>query len=110
MEGLYEPYRQHPTVYAAVSAIANSLSSVPLEMFPDSDEKHETPVDDSIVMDLLERPNESMEWNFFFNASLVFYEFCGEVFWLKDGTARRTAMGPRFPTALRLWDPKKVYG
>ena len=102
------PYAQHPTVHAAVSAIAQSISALPLEMFPESDEKREEPVRDSIVSELLENPSPDMDGPMLLEGTIDFMKLNGDAFWFLDGEARRGPGGPRFPTVIELWDPQRV--
>jgi HK97 family phage portal protein len=105
---LLQPYSQHPTIYAAVSAISQGISALPLEMFPDSDAKRESPIGDSIVKALLDVPGPDMDGPQLIEGTIGFMELYGEAFWFLDGLARRTGNGPQFPTSITLWDPKDV--
>lgn len=102
------PYAQHPTVHAAVSAISQSISALPLEMFPESDDKREEPVKDSIVGKLLEMPGPDMDGPMLLEGTIDFMKLYGDAFWFLDGEARRAPGGPKFPTTIELWDPCRV--
>jgi len=100
---LVMPYAQHPTVYAAISAIATNLAALPLEMFPDSDMKHETPVPGSEVLKLIEAPNETMLGSQLIEGTYIHLEHNGNAFWHLDGFAgRSSANQARFPTRIEL--------
>jgi HK97 family phage portal protein len=105
---LLQPFAQHPTVYAAVSAISQGISALPLEMFPDSDEDREEPLEQSLVAQLLANPGPDMDGPQLIEGTIDFMELQGDAFWYMDGIARREAMGPRFPTRLELWEPSSV--
>jgi HK97 family phage portal protein len=108
---LVQPYAQHPTVHAAVSAIATAISALPLEMFTDSpteNEDAEVRVSDSIVGDLLENPGPDMDGPQLIQGTVTFMQLYGEAFWFMDGFARREPKGPQFPTSLTLWNPLQV--
>lgn len=105
---LTQPFRQHPTVHAAVSAISSAISSLPREMFPDSDVKRETPIKDSVVGELLADPGNDVDGNELIEGTIDFMKLGGDAFWFLDGFARRSASGPMFPTRIDLWDPEKV--
>jgi HK97 family phage portal protein len=106
--GLTKPFAQHPTIYAAVSAISQGISAMPIEMFPDSDEKREKPLKKSMVGELLTNPGLDMDGQQFMEGTIDFMELDGEAFWFMDGLARRAPGGPQFPTTLELWEPKQV--
>jgi HK97 family phage portal protein len=106
--GLTKPFAQHPTIYAAVSAISQGISALPIEMFPDSDEKREKPLKKSMVGELLTNPGLDMDGQQFMEGTIDFMELDGEAFWFMDGLARRGPGGPQFPTTLELWEPKQV--
>lgn len=109
--GLTAPYAQHPTVHAAVSAIATAISGLPIEMFTDSDpedEAAEMRVTDSVVGDLLENPGPDMDGPQLIESTVMYMQLSGEAFWFLNGIARRTASGPEFPTRIELWDPTRV--
>jgi HK97 family phage portal protein len=105
---LTRPFAQHPTIYAAISAISQGISALPIEMFPDSDEKREKPLKKSMVGELLTNPGLDMDGQQFMEGTIDFMELYGEAFWFMDGLARRTSSGPQFPTMLELWDPTQV--
>lgn len=105
---LTQPFAQHPTVHAAVSAISSAISALPREMFPDSDLKREKPIKDSVVLELLENPGNDMDGNELIEGTIDFMKLEGDAFWFLDGVARRTAAGPQFPTRIELWEPGKV--
>lgn len=107
-DALTQPYAQHPTVYAAVSAIATNLASLPLEFFPDSDDSREYPDPEALPLQLIRKPNPLMAGSQLIEATVVNLELYGNAFWFKDGLARRSASGPRFPTILECWDPQRV--
>ena len=105
------PYAQHPTVHAAVSAIATAISALPIEMFTDSsteDEGAETRVGDSIVGDLLEDPGDDMDGPQLIQGTVTYMQLAGEAFWFLDGLARRSGTSPMFPTSIELWNPSNV--
>src|SRR5262245_7214685 len=91
---LATPYAQHPTVYAAVSAIAQGISALPLEMFPDGPRKPEKPLKNSIVADLLANPGPDIDGPQLLEETIDFMELYGDAFWLLDGLAQRDAKGP----------------
>jgi HK97 family phage portal protein len=105
---LTRPFAQHPTVYAAVSAISQGISALPIEMFPDSDTKKEEPIKDSDVLKLLTTPGPDMDGPQLIEGTIDFMELTGEAFWFMDGYARRGPSGPKLPTSLTLWDPLNV--
>ena len=107
-QALTQPYAQHPTVYAAVSAIATNIASLPLEFFPEDDAEKEAPDTDALPLKLIRKPNPLMAGSQLIEATVINLELYGNAFWFKDGTARRTATGPRFPTVLECWDPVRV--
>jgi HK97 family phage portal protein len=106
-----QPYAQHPTVHAAISAISQSISSLPLEMFSESateNEDQETRLPNSIVGDLLEDPSPDMDGPMLLEGTIDFMKLYGDAFWFLDGDAQRNARGPQFPTRITLWDPCRV--
>lgn len=107
---LQEPYRQHPVVYAAVSAVATNISHVPLEFFPKSDKKKERPVEESLPAALLANPGgqDDVYGNQLLEGTVVNLELTGNAFWFLDGLAQRSPTGPRFPTSLKMLDPRRV--
>ena len=102
------PYAQHPTIYAAISAISQSVSALPLEMFPADDAEREEPITDSIVLKLLENPSPDMDLPMLLEGTIDFMKLYGDAFWILDGMARREPGGPKFPTRIDLWDPQRV--
>ena len=106
--GLTQPFAQHPTVHAAVSAISGAISSLPREMFPDSDLKREKPLKDSIVLALLEDPGNDLDGDQLIEGTIDFMKLGGDAFWFLDGMTRRSATGPLFPSKLELWEPENV--
>jgi HK97 family phage portal protein len=107
-QALTMPYAQHPTVHAAVSAISQSVSALPLEMFPEDDTEREEPITDSIVLSLMENPSPDMDGPMLIEGTIDFMKLNGDAFWFLDGEARRDPKGPKFPTRIDLWDPCNV--
>lgn len=107
-ESLTQPMAQHPTIYAAVKAIASNLGALPLEMFPDSDLKHERPVKNSRVIKLLQHPNDDMTLAQLLEGTYTSLELWGDAFWFLDGAARRTGDDSPYPTKLSLWEASRV--
>lgn len=129
---MVQPYSQHPTVYAAISAIAQNIASLPLEMFrrtPEQplprrarlglrkqepldeeghDEPEEVPITDSIVSQLLYSPSDEMQGTQLIEGTMTNLELSGNAFWFLDGIAQRTGRGPEFPTRIDLWNPEAV--
>jgi HK97 family phage portal protein len=106
-----QPYAQHPTVHAAISAIATSISALPLEMFTDSpteNEDSEKRITNSIVGDLLGNPGPDMDGPQLIEGTVIYMKLHGEAFWFLDGLARRDPRGPQFPTSITMWDPACV--
>ena len=96
---MVRPFAQHPTVYAAVSAISQGISAIPLEFFPEGDE--ETPVKDSTVLDLISNPGPDMDGPQLIEGTIDFMELSGDAFWFLDGFARRSAACQRAPLLRR---------
>lgn len=105
---LMQPFMQHPTVYGAVSAIADNLAGLEREMFPVSDTKRERPVKDSVVLQLIECPNEEMVGGQLIKGTLQHLELYGNAYWYMSEDRRDRADRPRFPRRIDLWSPEKV--
>lgn len=107
-DSLQQPFAQHPTVYAAVKAIASNLGGLPLEMFPASDERHELPITDSRVLALLSNPNPDMELAQLLEGTYTSLQLWGDAYWFFEGMSRRNASDARFPTRLELWEANRT--
>lgn len=75
-----KPYAQHPWVYACVSAIARSASSVPARLQRKSPTGEYQTVEDGPLAKLLERPNPLMSQRKFFRAIATSQQLYGETF------------------------------
>lgn len=108
---LNQPYAQHSVVHAAVSAIATNISSVPLEFFPVSDAKHETPIKESLPGTLIAAHGggQGLYGTQVVEATMIFLELTGNAFWLLDGFAKRAPYtGPLYPTTLEILSPRCI--
>ncbi len=99
---LKEPYKQHGTVYKAVTSVARNAATVPIEFFKgNSDVAVEDPRDP--VVSLFRNPFPNVRGSQFIEHAVMSMELTGDWYVYLDGLASWSAVNreQKFPTRLR---------
>jgi len=83
MQGISQPYNQHPWVYASARSIAQAVAAVPFRVY-DGQPSEDTVVETGPLADLFRDVNPFMSRFQLWEATMIYLEITGECYWVLE--------------------------
>lgn len=81
-DGVLDPYKDNPWVYASITAIASNLANTPRKLIKRKGNREPKEIKEHPLLSLLEEPNANLTKNQLILGTLIYLEGWGECFWV----------------------------